>query len=179
MLFRSVCHADTVLKNFIREDGSVRHIVEFNAVTGEYVQDFGGQGYEKGSSWTRGQTWALYGFTLSYYFTKEERYLKAATKIADYFLSQIPDSYLIPVDFCQPKDCKLEDSTASAIAASGLLFLANFVSDHFNYREVAIKLVQTLDAKRCNWSDKEDQLLEKCTAAFHDKNHEVYHGKRY
>lgn len=52
----AVRHADTVLANFIRPDGSVRHIVEFNPATGAFVRDYGGQGYAQGSSWTRGQT---------------------------------------------------------------------------------------------------------------------------
>ena len=49
-------HADTVAANFIRADGSVRHIVEFDPETGAFVRDYGGQGYAQGSSWTRGQT---------------------------------------------------------------------------------------------------------------------------
>ena len=59
-------HADTAIKAFIREDGSARHIVEFDPVTGDINRSYGGQGYAKGSSWTRGQSWALYGFTLSF-----------------------------------------------------------------------------------------------------------------
>ncbi len=54
-------HADTAMKNFIRPDGSVRHIVEFDPETGEMVKSYGGQGYGEGSSWTRGQGWVLYG----------------------------------------------------------------------------------------------------------------------
>ena len=58
----AVMHADTALANFIRDDGSVCHIVEFDPETGERVRDFGGQGCAQGSSWTRGQGWAVYGF---------------------------------------------------------------------------------------------------------------------
>ncbi|MDE6907378.1 MAG: glycoside hydrolase family 88 protein, partial [Lachnospiraceae bacterium] len=56
-------HADTAQKYFIRGDGSSNHIVAFDPATGEFADTFGGQGYAKGSSWTRGQAWALYGFT--------------------------------------------------------------------------------------------------------------------
>lgn len=57
--FRQIAmiHGDTVMDHFIRPDGSVKHIVEFDPQTGEAIRDYGGQGYEKGSSWTRGQTW--------------------------------------------------------------------------------------------------------------------------
>ena len=34
-----------------------------------FVRDYGGQGYEQGSSWTRGQGWAVYGFANSYAHT--------------------------------------------------------------------------------------------------------------
>ena len=63
-------HADTAAKVFIRPDGSSRHIVEFDPVTGDCNGSYGGQGMSYGSSWTRGQGWALYGFTLSYMHTK-------------------------------------------------------------------------------------------------------------
>ena len=74
-------HADTAMKYFIREDGSSNHIVAFDPATGEYVDTFGGQGYAQGSSWTRGQAWALYGFILSYLHTKKESYLNTAKRV--------------------------------------------------------------------------------------------------
>ena len=42
--FRKIAmtHADTVAANFIRADGSVRHIVEFDPETGAFVRDYGG-----------------------------------------------------------------------------------------------------------------------------------------
>ena len=61
--FRQIAmlHADTARENFIRPDGSVCHIVEFDPETGKMVRSLGGQGYGEGSSWTRGQGWAVYG----------------------------------------------------------------------------------------------------------------------
>lgn len=176
-------HADTVEKYFIREDGSASHIVEFDTMTGEFVQTFGGQGYAVGSSWTRGQAWALYGFTLSYRHTGKESYLRTAKKVADYFLENIPASGLIPVDFCQPKEPAYEDSTAGAIASCGLLELARCVSDEEGdrYRKAALYMLKALFEKRCNWSEACDNILEKCTAAYHDKNHEfsIIYGDYY
>lgn len=74
-------HADIAMQHFIREDGSVRHIIEFNPRTGKYIKSWSGQGYEHGSSWTRGQAWAIYGFALSYKHTGDENYLDAAKKV--------------------------------------------------------------------------------------------------
>ena len=187
----AVRHADTVRKHFIREDGSARHIVEFDPKTGKFVQDFGGQGYEKGSSWTRGQAWALYGFTLSYLHTGDKAYLETAERVADYFVGNISESGLIPVDFCQPEEIGLEDSTAAAIAASGMLLLSDILSgremvaggyvnplktaDRAGEKRMlgaAVKLLRALDEKRCCWDTDRDELLEKCTAAYHDERHE-------
>lgn len=172
----AMCHADTAMKYFIREDGSVNHIVEFNPVTGAFVQSFGGQGYGAGSSWTRGQAWGIYGFTLSFIHTGERRYLDSAKKIADYFIANIPENGLIPVDFRQPEDCHLEDSTAGAIAACGMLELARRLEDgdggSEEYKAAAVRMLLALAQYRCNWAEACDNILEKCTGAFHDEKHE-------
>lgn len=164
-------HADTARKAFVRDDGSVCHIVQFDPVTGARIKSVGGQGYGHGSSWTRGQAWALYGFTLSYLHTKKQDYLNTAEKVANYFLSQIPESGLIPVDFRQPETPAYEDSAAAAIAACGLLTLAKETRNE-KYREAALKLLTALLEHRCNFDENCDHLLEKCTAAYHDDAHE-------
>ena len=38
----AVAHANTVQQCFVRDDGSVNHIVEFNPITGEMVRSYGG-----------------------------------------------------------------------------------------------------------------------------------------
>lgn len=167
-------HADTAMKYFIREDGSAKHIIEFDAETGEYLYSVGGQGYAHGSSWTRGQAWAIYGFALSFIHTGEERYLTTSMKVADYFLSCMPESRLIPVDFRQPQEPAYEDSTAAAIAACGLIELARHAPSGKKaaYENAASELLRTLAEKRCNWDENADNLVEKCTAAYHDPEHE-------
>lgn len=174
-------HADTAQRYFVREDGSVNHIVDFDPVTGEFVDSVGGQGYGKGSSWTRGQTWALYGFALSCRHTGNERYLNTAKRVANYFIANIPESGLIPVDFRQPADCALEDSSAAVIAACGLLEIARQLEEKGEteqtesriYRGAALRLLKALCEKRCNWDESVDNIVEKCTAAFHANPHEI------
>ncbi|MCR5559753.1 MAG: glycoside hydrolase family 88 protein [Schwartzia sp.] len=189
--FRAIAirHADTAAKHFIREDGSVRHIVGFDPVKGTFLRDYGGQGYGEGSSWTRGQGWALYGFTLSYLHTAKVEYLEAARKIANRFIERIPDDGRIPVDFDQPSEPAYKDDTAAAIAACGLLTLSeqektseNGSSDNSNrYREAAVRLLETLDRDSCDYSPEHDELLTKCTAAYHDEKHEfpIIYGDYY
>jgi len=176
-------HADTAIKYFIRADGSAKHIIEFDAQTGAYLHSVGGQGYGHGSSWTRGQAWAIYGFALSYIHTREERYLDTSMKVADYFISCIPETKLIPVDFRQPAKPHYEDSTAAAIAACGMLELAKYAPQDrkAGYENAALELLKALAQKRCNWDENVDNLVEKCTAAYHDPVHEfsIIYGDYY
>ncbi|RKM57996.1 glycosyl hydrolase family 88 [Butyrivibrio sp. X503] len=169
-------HADTARKVFVRDDGSVNHIVIFDPETGEIVGKPGGQGYGEGSSWTRGQSWGIYGFTLSYKYTGDEKYLDTAKEIANYVLSQIPDSCLIPIDYRQPDDIKLEDSTAAAITASGLIELSQATGDDElsdKYLDAAFKLLKTLDEKRISWSEDTDNLLNNCAVDYHGDGHNM------
>ena len=196
-------HADTAMKAFIREDGSIKHIVGFDPATGEYLRDYGGQGYGEGSSWTRGQAWGLYGFTLSYLHTREKRYLDTAMKIADRFAERIPSDGLIPVDFDQPAEPDYKDSTAAAIAACGFITLAQCLGGYEGhgdgssvckdsrqqepspmsrrYLAAAETLLSALDEKDCDYDPSHDELLTRCTAAYHDKDHEfpIIYGDYY
>lgn len=120
---------------------------------------------------------------LSYLHTGEERYLVTSRKVADYFIANIPASKLIPVDFRQPESPAYEDSTAAAIAACGLLELAKCVpeSERDPYETAALEMLKALADKRCNWDGDTDNLLEKCTAAYHDMEHEfsIIYGDYY
>ena len=182
-------HADTAIRAFLREDGSVCHIVCFDPLKGERICSKGGQGREHGSSWTRGQAWALYGFALSYRFTKEARYLEAAEKVAAYVLKELEKWEFVPVDFWQDKDLDWEDSTAAAIFACGLLELESVSYGQKNILETedvtapgnkafiekchkaAAGLLEKLAAERCRWGTEADNITEKCTAAYNDKEH--------
>lgn len=176
-------HADTARDCFVRGDGSVNHIVSFDPINGGMIESFGGQGYGVGSSWTRGQSWGLYGFVLSYLHTKDASYLETAQRIANYFMANIPQSGLIPVDFRQPADVTWEDSTAAAIAACGLIELAKLTEGRQSglYLNAALKMLTALTEKSFNWNEDEDNLLTKCTAAYHDKKHEfsIIYGDYY
>jgi unsaturated chondroitin disaccharide hydrolase len=87
----AVAHAETAMKNFIREDGSAKHICKFDPVTGEYVENYGGQGYSEQSSWGRGTAWALYGFALSSKYTGRKEFTDTAKKVANFFIRiQVP-----------------------------------------------------------------------------------------
>jgi unsaturated chondroitin disaccharide hydrolase len=166
-------HADTILEHFIRPDGSSHHIVEFDPFYGGVVKTYGGQGYENGSTWTRGQAWALYGFVISYIHTGIMNYLYAAKRVAHYFIANIPQNGLIPVDFRQPEKPLYEDSSAAAIAACGLIEIAKYVGNYEKgtYLAAALRLLKSLDEKRCDWTENGDCIVQNCTGAYHAKEH--------
>lgn len=164
-------HADTTMNYFVRPDGSVRHIVEFNPVDGSFVKDYGGQGCREGSSWTRGQAWGLYGFTISYRHTGRKDFLRTAVRIADSFISRIPDSGLVPVDFDQPEEPVYFDDSAAAVSASGLLDLHEMTGDA-RYREAAMRMLKALfDSGHLDLSEERDGLLMYCSKAYHSVEH--------
>lgn len=79
-------HSMQTIKEFIRKDFSTVHMIDFDLNTGKIIRKITVQGYSKESCWSRGQAWAIYGFTLAYKATKDKIFLKTAEKLADYFL---------------------------------------------------------------------------------------------
>ena len=163
-------HADTAMDVFVRPDGSCNHIIIFDAETGEVLDNPGGQGYTSGSSWSRGQAWALYGFTLSYLHTGRQAYLDTAKRVANYFISQITDDYIPRCDFRQPAEPVLKDNTAGAVAAAGLLVLSRQLPEleAVTYYDVAVKMLRAMEREDINWELNDPALLQRCTAAYHD-----------
>lgn len=177
-------HADMAMKYFIREDGSVKHIIEFNPETGEYVKSYAGQGYSHGSSWTRGQAWAIYGFALSFRHTKAQKYLETARKVADYFIEAMKEWEYVPVDFRQPENPTWEDSTAAVIAACGMLEIASHMTDAEagqRYSDFAKALLHLIYQDRCDFTKENDCIVQKCTASYGEPAHEynIIYGDYY
>lgn len=166
-------HAKTAQRYVIREDGSSNHIVGINPNTGEFVDNPGGQGYEKGSSWSRGQSWAVYGFALSYRHTGDEEFLNTAKKCAHYCISNLAVNDWLPlVDYRAPEEPLKYDSTAGMITACGLLELAEHVGEHERklYVEAAIRILKAGDAKFNNWDPEVDSIVDGGTFFYHDKD---------
>ena len=160
-------HAQTALREFLRPDGSVSHIVEFDPETGKRVREHAGQGYALGSQWSRGQAWGLYGFTLAYMNAEKPEYLEAAETIAGNFIRHIRPDGLTDCDFCQPDSEERIDNIAGAIAACGLLELEK-LTENQAYRAAALRLTDGLLDHCCDWTDQRLGLLTRCTASYHD-----------
>ena len=167
----AMAHADTTLRDHIREDGSVQHMVTHDIVTGEKVKigDFPGQGYAEDSSWSRGVSWAVYGFAISYVHTKEQRYLDAAIKTADHFIREVKKTdYLPVVDFYAPAKPVYYDASSGMITACGLIEIAKALGGEQGkyYLNEAIKLLKAADAHFCDYDHDHDALVHKSTGSY-------------
>ncbi|MFF2446406.1 glycoside hydrolase family 88 protein [Neobacillus sp. NPDC058068] len=167
-------HADTVVNEFVRDDGAVHHIVRFNPESGERVEAMGGQGYGPDSAWSRGNAWAIYGLTLNYHYTGEVKYLEAAKKVAHFFISHLPEDFVPDWDFLLPKGVDFpRDSSAGAIAACGLLLLAEKVSvpESPLYRRMGEKILQSLYENYTDWDSMEEGLILHGTSHFPEQKY--------
>ena len=175
----AVSHAKTAQQYIVREDGSCNHIVVFDPQTGEFLDNPGGQGFEQGSAWSRGQSWAVYGFSLSYRHTGDESFLNTAKRCAHYCISNLAVNGWLPlVDYRAPKEPLKYDSTAGMITACGLLELAEHVGEYEKnlYTTAALNILKACDAKFSNWDPEADSIVDGGTFFYHDpegKNTEV------
>ena len=164
----AMSHADMSIRDHLRADGSIAHIVEHSRETGELLKTYGGQGYAEGTSWSRGQAWGLYGFTISYIHTGEERYLNAAKQVANYFIANCCDDWLPRVDFRAPSQPVYYDATAGACAACGLIELAKRLPENEGgmYLNAAIKILKAMTEKFTNFDPANDHMLDYGTVRY-------------
>ena len=171
------CHADTALAHAVRPDGSCNHISVMNPLTGELLDSPRGQGFAPGSSWTRGNAWALYGFTLSYLHSGEQRYLDAAKRIAHYFMANLAMNDWIPlVDFRAPAEPVKIDTSAGMCAACGMLEIAKHVGEHEKalYVRAAVNTLKACTDAYANWNPDQDGLMGMGTGHYHG-NEDQFH----
>ncbi len=148
MLNIAMRHCLTTRRTLVRGDGSTAHEGVFNPETGEFLKQTTHQGYRGDSCWTRGLAWALYGFGTSYSYVQDPRFLETAEACADFFLEHVPGDGIAPWDFDTPEESGIQvDTSASAIAASGLFQLAELSGDRIRgrfYEAAARHIVDSL-----------------------------------
>lgn len=142
-------HCRTTARTIVRPDGSTAHEGIFDLDSGLFLEETTHQGYGAKSAWTRGLAWSLYGFTAAHRLTGQAEFLIVAQKCADYYLKRAASTAMVPWwDFDIPEDGpRIWDSSAGAIAASGLLDLAEAITNpqgQERYREAAYVALETL-----------------------------------
>jgi len=117
------------------EDGSVR-----NRHTA--------QGHAHESAWSRGQAWAIYGYTLCYRETGDRKYIDMALKAFDFMRNHedMPED-LIPYWDMDAPDIPntYRDASAAAVIASALYEISTMdVDNPRQYKEYADRMMQSL-----------------------------------
>ena len=142
----AISHADKTMKNHFRPDMSTYHLVSYDPETGVVLTKETHQGYSNSSSWARGQSWGLYGYTVCYRYTHDKKYLDWAEKIANYIISNVKTEDAIPYwDYNAPNIPKApRDASAAAITASALLELCQKTTDGAKYFNYAEKILRSL-----------------------------------
>ena len=170
----AVRHAETTMKHHFRPDGSCYHVAVYDQQTGEFLRGQTHQGYSDNSMWSRGQAWAIYGYTMVYRFTKDKRFLDHAQKATGIYLKRLKetsDDCIPRWDMDAPEGVKdvsgtnaldgVKDVSAACIIASALLELSDYVSaDRATiYRDFAIKTLSQLSTSRYQSRDRNVSFL--------------------
>jgi len=146
-------HANTTIKNHFRPDFSSYHVLDYDLNTGEVRKKVTAQGYADSSAWSRGQGWALYGYTMMYRFTKNPEYLKQAKGVAKFILNNpnLPADKVPYWDFDAPNiPNALRDVSAAAVYASALLELGQYTdgAEKQNYVDTAKTILKSLSGPK-------------------------------
>jgi rhamnogalacturonyl hydrolase YesR len=154
-------HAQTTMKNHYRDDYSSYHVVDYDTLTGDVLDQATCQGFVDESAWARGQAWGLYGLVTCYRYTRDDQYLDFAEHVADYIIDHpnlpedmvpywdfhVPDPGLTPEWNYDPSmfDEIPRDASAAAIICSALLELCKYADRNGEkYYEAATKILTSL-----------------------------------
>ena len=159
----AIKHAEKTMQNHLRPDFSSYHVINYDTITGKALQKETNQGFAHNSTWTRGQAWGVYGFTMTYRETGDKRFLNTAIKMADFFINnknlssdKIPnwDFNVNQVGYNPPATAQAinltyipKDASAAAILASALLELSNYAGTKgATYKLVANQILTSLSS---------------------------------
>ncbi|NGM62519.1 glucuronyl hydrolase [Sphingobacterium sp. SGG-5] len=153
----AITHANTTMTHHFRKDYSSYHVVDYDKKTGEVIARKTAQGAFDESGWSRGQAWALYGYTMMYRETGDKKYLEQAKGIAKYYLNHpnlpadlVPywdmDQNKLTPDSKYYKQKDLKDVSAASVMASALIELAQYTKgkESQNYLSKAEIMLQSL-----------------------------------
>ena len=161
----AISHADTTMRYHFREDGSCYHVAVYDTLTGNFLRGQTHQGYADSSMWSRGQSWAIYGYTMVYRYTKEQRFLDFAQKVADIYLKRLKETSndWIPIwDMDDPRGQQApKDASAACVVASALIELSEYVDKEKGaaYLSAAENMLRDLSSANYQSRDKNVAFL--------------------
>jgi rhamnogalacturonyl hydrolase YesR len=170
----AIKHANTTLKNHFRKDNSCYHVVDYDTISHGVRKKATFQGFNDESSWARGQSWAVYGFTMCYRYTQNKEYLKQAEATANYYINNknMPEDGITYWDF---KDTSIpnapRDASSAAVMASALIELYHFTNNK-SYLDYSNKVINSLSSDKylLNNSVKAPFLLDHSTGNWPKKD---------
>ena len=170
-------HANTTIRNHFRPDFSTFHVVSYDEATGKVLTRQTAQGLSDDSSWSRGQGWGLYGFTMMYRQTGDSKYLKQAIEIGKYIMNHpnMPKDKVPYWDYNAPASKTTpRDASAAALCASAYIELSQYVEDEAlatSFLRLAEQMIKSLSSKNylAKAGDNANFILKHCTA-HHPKN---------
>ena len=158
-------HAETTMKHHFRDDGGCYHVAVYDTLDGQFIKGVTHQGYADSSLWARGQSWAIYGYTMVYRYTKEQRFLDFAQKVTGLYLKRLQetsDDWVPLWDMDDPRGLQApKDASAACVVASALLELQQYVDVEKGktYREAAEKMLIDLSSDKYQSRDKNVAFL--------------------
>ncbi len=159
----AVKHAETTMKHHFRPDFTCYHVAVYDSVSGDFIKGMTHQGYADNSLWARGQSWAIYGYTMVYRETRDPRFLDFAQKVTDVYLDRLPEDYVPYWDFDDPHipDAP-RDASAAAVVASALLELQGYVQPKQSkkYLAAAEKMLASLGSDAYRSGDRRPAFLD-------------------
>ena len=152
----AVIHAKTTMKNHFRPDGSCYHVAVYDTINGDLIKGVTHQGYADNSMWSRGQSWAIYGYTMVYRYTHNKVFLDFARKVTDIYLRRLKETSddLIPLwDMDDPRGVKggaPKDASAACVVADALLELQQYVggTKGEEYKQFALQSLAQLSTDK-------------------------------
>ena len=142
----AISHADKTMENHFRPDYSCYHVVDYDPETGEVLHRCTAQGYADESAWARGQSWALYGYTVAYRFTGDEKYLKQAENVAGFIFNDpnMPEDLVPYWDFDAPDIPDAYRDVSSAAVNASALYELGYLTGNSSYKEKADRIIESL-----------------------------------
>ena len=162
----AVTHAKTTMQNHFRPDGSCYHVAVYDTISGDFVKGVTHQGYSDDSMWSRGQSWAIYGYTMVYRYTRNKMFLDFAQKVTDIYIKRLKETSddLIPLwDMDDLRGVKgaPKDVSAACVVADALLELQQYVGGEKGeeYKQFAIQSLAQLSTDKYQSGKKKVALL--------------------
>ena len=144
----AVAHADRTLKEHFREDGSCYHVIDYSLSDGSVRNRHTAQGFAHESAWSRGQAWAIYGFTVCYRETGDRKYLEQALKTFRFMKNHpvMPEDLIPYWDMDAPKiPNELRDASSASCIASALYEISTMDVEHpEEYKAYADRIMKSL-----------------------------------